>query len=96
MPEVGLPGAQLVQRRRVFVSIMAGMVRCVLEQICGTDMVGAVASGQWMPDRCARLRDDGRDPLACLAAQVGMVLRLIGEGLTSWQAGEGCCLPGRR
>lgn len=63
MPAVGLPGAQLVQRRRVSVSIMAGTVCCVLAQICGTDMAASAIYGLWSRELAsvadARIRATG-------------------------------------
>src|SRR5262245_43389723 len=83
----------------LFDAIMAGAAGCVLKQIRGTDLVGAVrtvASGQSMLDPraasqlMARLRDQSsrHDPLAGLSNQERRILELIGEGLTNRQIGE--------
>jgi DNA-binding NarL/FixJ family response regulator len=83
----------------LFDAVMAGAAGYVLEQIHGSDLVGAVrtvASGQSLLDpqttasMLQRLRDRAarQDPLAALSDQERNILGLIGEGLTNRQIGE--------
>src|SRR3954451_22951417 len=79
-------------------AVMAGAAGCVLKQIRGQDLVGAirtVAGGGSLLDPRAmsvvleRLRDHPEDdPFAALSAQERRVLELIADGLTNRQIGE--------
>jgi DNA-binding NarL/FixJ family response regulator len=100
MPEVAcLMLTSFGDDEALFDAIMAGAAGYVLEQIRGTDLVGAVrtlASGESMLDPEAasrvmkRMRDQAShsDPLTGLTAQERRILELIGEGLTNRQIGE--------
>ena len=84
----------------LFDAIMAGAAGFLLKQVLGGDLVNAirtVAAGQSLLDThttsalLARLRRDQAqrsDPLAVLSDQEGVVLGLIGEGLTNRQIAE--------
>src|SRR5246127_1470673 len=100
MPEVAcLMLTSFGDDEALFDAIMAGAAGCVLKQIRGTDLVGAVrtvASGQSLLDPEAaskvmrRMRDQTAraDPLAALTGQERRILELIGDGLTNRQIGE--------
>jgi two-component system, NarL family, response regulator DevR len=80
-------------------SILAGAAGCVLKQIRGPDLVGAVravASGRSLLDSCAasrqiarlQARADGHHRAARLSRREQATLELIGQGLTNRQISD--------